>query len=677
MGWPSLLVSLFMLWSSLLLPCSGNKDRLTVGKTISGNQTIISAGETFALGFFSPGNSTNRYLGIWYNNIPVKTVVWVANREAPLSLPEDSSGVFTISDNGNLVVLDGNGRIVWSSNVSAADMDKKNTFGLLMDSSNLVLRQSSDQSDLWRSFDYPSDTALPGMKLSSNVKTGQSIHLTSWKNEVDPAPGEFLLEVNRGMAIRRGPNLFARTDWDGNPSIGSLLKVGNYAFYLTVTINDEGVNVTFTLSQLSVFSRFVLNQNGRVELMSWFNKEWMTLWSAPEKECDFYGRCGPNASCYQNSSSSICKCLDGFKPKVDSEWDIGNWSGGCIRRKELSCSSNGFLRVDVMKLPYAYHLITIRNSSVTECETECKRNCSCTDYAFRKYENGAASRCLNWFGDFDDLVQDDINGKDFYVRLDGSELVGTPEANNFMDKNRVRVIISISAASSALLLIGAFVYSLRRRLTEHAVGGSDTSVVEIIYKESEVLASETNSPELSSFSLSTLRVLTDNFSVTNKLGEGGFGPVYKGSLLDGQEVAIKRLSEKSEQGFEEFMNGLKLIAKLQHRNLVRLVGFCIEEKEKILIYEYMPNKSLDKFLFGPTKDSELDWNTRFDIIEGIAQGLLYLHEHSRLKVIHRDLKASNILLDGDMKPKISDFATARIFGINQTEANTCRLVGTL
>ncbi|CAM0144804.1 unnamed protein product [Urochloa decumbens] len=179
------------------------------------------------------------------------------------------------------------------------------------------------------------------------------------------------------------------------------------------------------------------------------------------------------------------------------------------------------------------------------------------------------------------------------------------------------------------------------------------------------------------YDFSQIKEATGNFSSENKLGQGGFGPVYKGLLPGGLEVAVKRLASCSVQGLLEFKNEIQLIAKLQHKNLVKLLGCCIQgDQEKILVYEYMQNKSLDIFIFDINKGVQLNWSMRLHIIDGIAQGLLYLHKHSRLCVVHRDLKASNILLDSDMTPKISDFGMARIFSSNMTESNTTRIVGT-
>ncbi|XP_010540909.1 PREDICTED: cysteine-rich receptor-like protein kinase 11 [Tarenaya hassleriana] len=196
-------------------------------------------------------------------------------------------------------------------------------------------------------------------------------------------------------------------------------------------------------------------------------------------------------------------------------------------------------------------------------------------------------------------------------------------------------------------------------------------------KEIEVETEDDITTERSQqFDFKTIEAATNQFSESNRLGGGGFGEVYKATFMNGTEVAVKRLSKESGQGTQEFKNEAALVAKLQHRNLVRLLGFCVEGEEKLLVYEFVPNKSLDYFLFDPTKQSRLDWTIRNNIIGGIARGVLYLHQDSRLTIIHRDLKASNILLDANMNPKIADFGMARIFGMDQTQAKTSRIVGT-
>ncbi|KAG2330634.1 hypothetical protein Bca52824_001814 [Brassica carinata] len=188
--------------------------------------------------------------------------------------------------------------------------------------------------------------------------------------------------------------------------------------------------------------------------------------------------------------------------------------------------------------------------------------------------------------------------------------------------------------------------------------------------------SDSDEQSMLRFGMRIILSATNDFSPENKLGQGGFGTVYKGILPNGQEIAVKRLVSGSGQGSTEFKNEVSLLTRLEHKNLVKLLGFCNEGDEKILVYELVPNSSLDHFIFDEERRSFLTWEVRCKIIEGIAKGLLYLHEDSQLKIIHRDLKASNILLDADMNPKIADFGTARMFDTDETRAETRRIAGT-
>ncbi|CAA0841391.1 Protein kinase superfamily protein [Striga hermonthica] len=190
-------------------------------------------------------------------------------------------------------------------------------------------------------------------------------------------------------------------------------------------------------------------------------------------------------------------------------------------------------------------------------------------------------------------------------------------------------------------------------------------------EELEIIAAQ----EQRHFSFGALAAATRNFDLTQKLGEGGFGPVFKGKLKDGREVAVKRLSQRSGQGQTEFQNESKLLARVQHKNVVNFVGYCVHDSERLLVYEYVANESLDKLLFKPDRRELLNWKQRYDVIAGVAKGLLYLHEQAPCSIIHRDIKASNILLDENWVPKIADFGMARLFPEDQSHVST-RVAGT-
>ncbi|XP_060189720.1 cysteine-rich receptor-like protein kinase 44 isoform X2 [Lycium barbarum] len=246
--------------------------------------------------------------------------------------------------------------------------------------------------------------------------------------------------------------------------------------------------------------------------------------------------------------------------------------------------------------------------------------------------------------------------------------IGRDDKTALMGKDdkttRTIIIIVVPTATIFILIICISVILMRRHKRK------------LVKEIQSTHRDDISTAESLQYDFSTIRAATDNFSNANKLGQGGFGPVYKGKLQNEQEVAVKRLSADSGQGDLEFKNEVLLVARLQHRNLVRLLGFCLDGTERLLVYEFAPNASLDHFLFDSIKRRQLDWERRSKIIGGIAKGILYLHEDSRLRIIHRDLKASNVLLDAEMNPKISDFGMARLFTLDETQGNTSRIVGT-
>ncbi|KAG6385518.1 hypothetical protein SASPL_154354 [Salvia splendens] len=632
-------------------------DTINASQTVSdsNDDSLVSSTGAFALGFFSPGSSKNRYIGIWYNKIEEKTVVWVANRDNPLI---DRSGRLVVIQPGRLLLLNATNATIWSANISTATAQAP--LARLLDTGNLVVTDANDANDfVWQSFDYPTDTFLPGMKLGRNFATGHETYIASAKNSDDPATGEFTYHCDPSgypqTVIKQGSSVRFKTGpWNGVRFSGSQNLVKNTIFSFGVVINEDEVYYHYNLLNDSVYMRFTLSESGVGQrwLWSYQTQSWILYLTIPSDNCDIYRVCGANGVCNTRTTPD-CSCLDNFK-------DGGDSSDGCIRRTALNCQEgDGFLKYTGIKLPDTERALANATMRLQECRVACATNCSCTAYASLDISNGETG-CLRWFGDLVDM-RDISPGQDIYIRMAKSEL-GSGSTK------RKTLVVALSVVMGILLLgLSLFLYSQKRKKQNHQQQESEMDIQYPNESHEEL--------ELPMYDISTIIKATDDFSANNKLGEGGFGPVYKG-VLEGQEVAVKRLSKTSVQGQNEFKNEVICIAKLQHRNLVRLLGCCIQGEERILLYEYMTNKSLDLILFDQVKKKMLDWPRRFNIINGIARGLMYLHQDSRLRVIHRDLKASNILLDSDMNPKISDFGLARTFGGNETGANTSRVVGT-
>ena len=413
----------------LLLVCcfgfSAAIDTITSTQFIQDPETLGSNGGFFKLGFFTPPDSTNRYLGIWYNTPSLSTVIWVANRDKPLN---DSSGNLTISEDGNLLVMNGQKDILWSSNVSNP---APNSSAQILDSGHLVLRDNSG-SIIWDSIQYPSHSFLPNMKISTDTDTGEKVELTSWKSPADPSVGSFSAGLNRlnipQLFIWNGSHPYWRSGpWDGQifiglPAMNSVLLDG-----FQVVDDKEGGNayVTFTAGNSSFFLYYVLTPQGTAEEIYWAygKEEGEVTWRSNGNECDVYDTCGAFGICNPRDSP-ICSCLRGYEPKYTEEWRRGNWSGGCVRKTQLQCeitnSSNqqgkqdGFFRLTKVKVP---DFADWSSGLEDECREQCLKNCSCIAYS---YYSGIG--CMSWSGDLIDLQKFNQGSADIYIRLADSEL---------------------------------------------------------------------------------------------------------------------------------------------------------------------------------------------------------------------------------------------------------------
>nr|GMC83790.1 G-type lectin S-receptor-like serine/threonine-protein kinase At1g11300 [Ipomoea batatas] len=590
-GFLTLFHNLFLTISLFCIQFGVSTDTITANHSLEGSETILSNSQNFKMGFFRPENSTKYYVGIMFN-VPSMAVVWVANRDKGM---DDSRGSMGISEDGNLVVLDGEKRVVWKSNISTSS--PANTSAQLLDTGNLVLKDSSSGSFLWESFGEISDTLVEGMKLGND-------ELRSWKSPWDPSPGSFSCRLQPQnipqVVVQNNNKLYWRTGpWNKQIFIGLPHMVSFYDYGFQI-INDNPRGITYiTYTNMKQYDKvhYVLNSTGCLLERYWDEEksQWLVTWeSCGSGQCDMYGKCGPFGVCDPSDSKS-CSCLQGYKPRNEMEWGNGNWSSGCIRNFALQCDRNnsdeakskkdGFLKLQMVKVPDFALWVSSLNDS---CETDCLSNCSCLAFS---YYTGIG--CLHWSEDLIDIQQFSSGGADLYIRLAYSEL------DQKKERKEHRVIILVITLSIGSLVIASCMYF---GLVKHRAGKKWNHIIHWGRISSKNMLREDTSQveldELPVFNFEIIAKATQNFHSNNKLGQGGFGPVYKGKLEDGQDIAVKRLSKSSAQGQKEFMNEVVVISKLQHRNLVRLLGCCIGRGEKILVYEFMPNGSLDALLFG-------------------------------------------------------------------------------
>lgn len=600
---------------------------------IRGNKTIKSENQTFELGFFSTNGESNWYLGICYTSIPTPTYVWVANRENPAKNLALSS--FQITDTGQLAVKEAENSVWESSNA-----EKAARFSLL-ESGNLVLL-SSEGSVVWQSFDYPTDTWLPGMNLTA----GRS--LTSWRSLFDPSPGFYSLRLNpRGfnefqLVYNQTEVYWSTGNWTGSAfaNVPQMMISYIYKFHFAdpyLSTASFWFNVRALDGGNPPLTRFRLDVNGQLMQFTWTAQveNWNMFWSQPEDKCKVYGLCGDLGFCI-STSLKPCLCLNGFSPVDDRGWNSGDYSGGCRRQSSDSCSDrDGFEEVGVVGFEGGSTVSFPGNRRF--CEKSCLSNCSCIGL----FHNGKTNLCKNLFGSLLNLrnmtsYSLDMNGEELYVR---APMEGISKKN----------------VSKSMVLIGSIVGSI-------AVLGFTLITLLILRKRREMRKGKDDDAEfpvlnLKVFTYKELNAATKGFS--EKLGHGGFGAVFKGDLVDSTLIAVKRL-ERPGSGEKEFRAEVCTIGNIQHVNLVRLRGFCSENLHRMLVYDYMPNGPLSAYLCrdGPN----LCWEVRFRVAVGTARGITYLHEGCRDCIIHCDIKPENILLDRDYTAKVSDFGLAKLVG---------------
>ena len=408
---------------------------ITQNQSLSDGTTLVSKDGSFVLGFFSPGNSTNRYLGIWYNNIPVKTVVWVANRRNPIT---DMFGVLMTNSEGSLVLLSKNRTVAWSVNSAK---EARNPIVELLDSGNLVLRDENEENPekyLWQSFDYPSDTWLSGMKLGWDLRTGLERRLTAWKSPDDPSPGELSWGIERHncpeIVMKKGSEIYFQTGpWNGIGFTGIPdLKV-NQVYNFNFISNKDEVYFIFHNIKKSVISRVVLNSTLNLyERYVWVEakKIWSLYKTLPKDTCDSYNLCGAYGNCIIGDAP-ICQCVQGFKPKSLETWNPEEWSNGCVRSMQLSCDDKdkiGFVKLVGYKMPDTTYSWLNESMNLIECRDKCLNNCSCMAYTNSDIRNGG-SGCAIWYGDLIDIrlisaTGRNATGQDVYIRMPAEQGMG-------------------------------------------------------------------------------------------------------------------------------------------------------------------------------------------------------------------------------------------------------------
>ncbi|XVE68853.1 hypothetical protein DITRI_Ditri09bG0103000 [Diplodiscus trichospermus] len=640
---------------------------ITLGSSITAandNSSWISPSGVFAFGFQQIGNDQMFLLAIWFNNIPDKTIVWSANRE---NLVQPGSKIELTSD-GHFVLSDPRGRVVWTAPLAGTGV----AYAAMLDTGNFVLA-SEDSANLWQSFEHPTDTILPTQQFNLGNK------LVASYSEMNYSSGrfQFILQANDGNLV-----LYARAfpmgQW--NAAYWSSRTVGNgfqlifnQSGYIYVTARNGSIlsliassvasTIYFyqraTLDYDGVFRQYVYPKTNTVSKRGAMS--WSVLSFIPSNICMRItqgigsGACGFNSYCVLGTDQlPRCECPPGY-----SFLDPNNEMNGCKQDfVSQGCTDGlqeanlfGFRDLSNIDWPLSdYEYL----EQVTEdwCRQACLIDCFCAVAIFRNGDCWKKKIPLS-----NGRFNSSVGGKALIkVRQENSTCRSAIEDSNNKDRSTLILIGSLLLSGSVFLNFFLLMSTLfiifrfnnkRKKMIQLYPAMQGTSLRCFTYKELEEASSK----------------------FKEEIGRGAFSTVYKGAVDNGNKslVAIKKLEKVVAEGEQEFQAEMNTIVKTNHKNLVQLLGFCNEGKNRLLVYEYMSNGSLADYLFGISRPN---WHKRKQVALGIARGIVYLHEECSNQIIHCDIKPQNVLLDEAFTPRISDFGLAKLLKTDQTRTVT-------
>lgn len=649
---------------------------VTSGSYLIASDTSVpwkSPSGEFAFGFHQINNQKLFLLGIWFDTIPEKTLVWYANGDD--MAPEGSKVELTLD--GSFRLTSPQGREIWKPQSSVDGV----AYAALLNNGNFILTDNSSKS-LWETFKDPRDTMLPtqilevGGKLSSRLKES-SYSKGRFLLRLQPNDGSVLLKT---LALPTGYEYeayFKSNTSDGaSPQNSGYQLVFDKSGQLNVLLDSRSVvNLTkgrespagdyFYRATLDVDGPFTLYAHPRAQTNGRWGQTWVAIWSVPDNICTDSngdlggGPCGYNSYCKLGTNRRpICECLPGF-----SLFDTSNEFGGCQLNLMPNCEQGKSKPEDLYALqevpntywPSSSNYEQLQSLNEDDCGRLCLSDCNCVVAVIKEGTCWKKKMPLS-------------NGRQDYS-IYGKALVKVSKSAVSLDEPSRRKSNTGNKDQRALLLAGAILLGSSALLIFLFIVAVSLFLLQPHHRRRKLTRSssilETN---LRSFTYKDLKEATDGFK--EQLGRGSFGTVYKGLLTSQSSrnyVAVKKLERMVQEGEKEFKTEASAIAKTHHKNLVRLLGFCDEGPNRLLVYEFMSNGTLAGFLFGISRP---DWNKRIQMAFGIARALTYLHEECRTQIIHCDIKPQNILLDDTFTARISDFGLAKLLMNEQTRTHT-------